>query len=117
MRMRFNHGNYGQARTLLLLSSVFLLSRVAVGADIRRASVVQTAKSVSVVLHLSVTVMPVVQTPTNAPAAPLQGPITYRLSTAPLEQAYETHPLIQDANAQLRGERPAILKTLVVVPH
>ena len=117
MRTRLKHGNLWQAKRALLLFSVLLLSRFGASADIHPQSGASAAKSASAVLHVSVTVMPTIQAASISLAAPQTGQVMYRLETAPREQMYETRILPPDVNAQVRGERPAILKTLVVVPQ
>ena len=117
MRMRLNFGNSRREKTSLLLFSVLLLSSFGFSADIHPQAAPQAAKSASAVLQISVNVVPTVQAATMAPPAPQTGPVKYQLETLPREQTYETRLLSPDANAQMLGQRPAILKTLVVVPQ
>jgi hypothetical protein len=114
MSMRLNHGNMGKTP---LLFSVLLLSRFGFGADIHPHPSAPAAKSTGAVLRINVTVMPTVQAASLAPPAPQTGPVMYSLENPPREQTYETHVFPSDARSQLRTERPAILKTLVVVPQ
>jgi hypothetical protein len=117
MRMRLNHRNAGNAKIFTVVFSVLLLSHFGLGADIHAQPSAPGIKSTPTVLHISVTVMPTVQAASLAPPAPQTGQVVYRLENPPREQLYETRVFPSDARAQLRSERPAILKTLVVVPQ
>ena len=75
------------------------------------------AGSRQAVLHISVVVMPVVQSLNMAPSRPQSGPIKYSLETAPREKTYEMRPLPLNATTHTDKQAHAILKTLTVVPE
>jgi hypothetical protein len=77
----------------------------------------QSKQIASATLHVSVKVMPVVQAASMAAPLTQNGPVTYRLETAPRQQTYEVHTLPPDTAAWHNVQYPAILKTLVVVPQ
>ena len=117
MRMRLNHRNAGNAKIFAVVFSMLLLSRFGLSADIHPHSGAPAAKSAAAVMHINVTVMPTVQAARLAPPVPQTGQVIYKLEDLPREQMYETRVFPSDASAQIPGQRPAILKTLVVVPQ
>lgn len=68
-------------------------------------------------LHMSVTVVPVVQTSASAAAQPSSGAIQYNLEPAPLAETYEFRPLPPEEQNGKTAKDKAILKTLVIVPR
>jgi len=75
------------------------------------------AGSRQVVLHISVVVMPALQTlnPTSLPHP--DGRVRFDLNTTSQETRYETRALSPDRTALVDKRVPAILKTLVIVPE
>jgi hypothetical protein len=68
-------------------------------------------------LHISVTVVPVVRTSAPAATLPSSGGIQYHLEPAPLTETYETRPLPPEEQNGKTAKGQAILKTLVIVPR
>jgi hypothetical protein len=68
------------------------------------------------VLHISVVVMPVIQAIKIAPSQPQIGSVSYNLNSPPRETRYEVRAFPQGTTAH-GDKRPAVLKTLVVVPQ
>lgn len=80
----------------------------------RAESVPRTGQTASAALRISVVVMPVVET--LPPAKQASGSIIYNLQTPPVSEEYEIHVLPPEVQNG-KGQQPAILKTLIVVPR
>lgn len=92
--------------------SLFAISLNAEGASVKPAA----QQSASATLHISVTVVPVVQTPARVASSRSSDAIVYSFEAPPLAETCEIRtlpPEQQDA----RAKRPAVLKTLVIVPR
>ena len=77
----------------------------------------ESRQSTSAALHISVNLVPVVQTENLAPLARRSGAITYLLESAPREQKHELSILPPNPQVPEKAQKAAVLDTLIVVPQ
>ena len=108
---------FRKSRRTLGLAQVIAYSVFAVSLSAEGASVQPSPpRTASATLHISVTVVPVIQTPARVVSSPLSEGITYSLEMPPMIETYEIRNL-PPGQQNARAKRPAVLRTRVIVPR
>src|SRR5690242_18825286 len=103
--------------SILRLMKTIAYSALAVGLSADAASVQPSSpRSASASLRISVTVVPVVGTPPSQSLSPSSDSIVYRMEGLALARRYEVRNLPPERQ-NARATKPAVLKTLIVVPR